>query len=167
MTNKPTNAKPSSEPKRFCGKPGRSGPKKGNLNGLKNGSGLSRKRLVVGELPKQLLSVRREGRAYRRSLEAEVLKVKQEINVTDSHHIDTASAATIAAGIGRWLLRTKLSETSTSDVLACSREITKAKQARDAAVKALGLDRDGAADAIAILYAPPKPSGKDTDDEVT
>jgi hypothetical protein len=94
----------------------------------------------VGDLPKQLLSVRREGRAYRRALEAEVLKIKCEISATDAHHIDTASAATIAAGIARWLLRTKIGSMTTGDVLACSKSITKAKQDRDAAVKALALD---------------------------
>jgi len=127
------------QPAHYCGKPGRSGAKPGNLNGLKNGSGLSR-RLVIGNLPKQLISVRNEGRSYRRALEAELMRVKGEIDLTAAHHIDTASAATVSAGIARWLLREKIGEMTTSDVLACSREITKSKQARDAAVRALGLD---------------------------
>ena len=56
------------------------------MNALKTGTSLvNRRRLTVGELPKQLLSVRREGRAYRRILEAEVLKAHSEINVTRSH----------------------------------------------------------------------------------
>jgi hypothetical protein len=127
--------------KRFCGVKGKSGPARGNLNGLKNGSKLGLKRLTVGELPKQLISVRREGRAYRRAIEAEVLRARGgEISATAAHHIDTASAATIHAGICRWLLRNKIGEMTTSDILACSREITKAKQARDAAIKALELD---------------------------
>jgi hypothetical protein len=109
------------------------------MNGLKNGTGLSRKRLVIGELPAKLRGVRTEGRMYRRAIEAEVLKFR-EITTTDSHHVDTASAATVHAAICRWLLRNKLAEMSTSDILACSREIVRAKQARDAAVKALELD---------------------------
>src|SRR5262245_59188588 len=103
--------------------PGKAGPPKGNKNGLKNGTNIARRRLVVGELPKQLLSVRREGRAYRRTLESVVLAERGEISTTDAHHIDTASAATIHAGICRHLLRTKISEMSTTDILACSREI--------------------------------------------
>ena len=89
---------------------------------------------------------------YRRTMEAVVLAEKGEINTTDAHHIDTASAATIHAGICRHLLRQKIKTMSTGDVLACSREITKAKAARDSAVKALGLDRDIHDDAISQLY---------------
>lgn len=141
-----------------------SGPKRGSLNAAKNGASIDRRRLVVGELPKELLAVRREGRAYRRNLEAEVLRVRGEIDVTAAHHIDTASAATIHAGICRHLLRQKIKTMSTSDILACSREITKAKMARDAAVKALGLDRDAAEDVLARLYAPKQIACQPTND---
>lgn len=112
------------------------------MNALKTGTSLvNRRRLTVGELPKQLLSVRREGRAYRRILEAEVLKAHSEINVTRSHAIDTASAATISAGIARWCLRHKIGTMTTNEVLACAKSILQSKQARDAAVKLLDLDR--------------------------
>jgi hypothetical protein len=124
----------------MAGKAGRSGPKKGAMNALKTGAGIARTRLVVGELPKQLLSVRREGRSYRRALESAVLNTRSEITATLAHHIDTASAATIHAGICRWLLRNKIATMTTADILACSRELIKAKQARDAAVKLLELD---------------------------
>ena len=124
----------------FHGKKGRSGPRRGNVNAIRNGAGISRTRLVVGELPKELLSVRREGRTYRRKLETAVLEAKGDINILDAHLIDTASAATIAGGICRWVLRHKLDGMKGSDLLACSREIIKAKQARDAAVKALDLN---------------------------
>jgi hypothetical protein len=130
---------PSDSPKKPGGKPGRCGPAKGNINGLKNGT-RALNRLVVGELPKQLLSVRREGRAYRRNLESAVLSARGNISTTDCHHIDTASACTIHAGICRWLLRNKISTMTTADVLNCSREITKAKAGRDAAIRALNLD---------------------------
>lgn len=124
----------------MSGVKGKSGPATGNLNGMKNGTSLARSRLVIGNLPKKLLSVRREGRAYRRLIESEVLAARGRITATDSHHIDTASAATVHAGICRWLLREKLSEMSTGDILACSKQIVQAKQARDLAIKALGLD---------------------------
>lgn len=122
-------------------KKGKSGPPVGNLNALKSGARIMKTRLIVGELPKQLLSVRREGRAYRRSLESAVLDGHQIISTMQAHCIDTASAATVHAGICRWLLRHKLAEMSTSDVLNCSKEMVKAKQARDAAVRCLDLDR--------------------------
>ncbi|MBU0718579.1 MAG: hypothetical protein KJ749_10055, partial [Planctomycetes bacterium] len=124
----------------MAGKAGRSGPRAGNLNALKTATKVGR-RLVVGELPKQLLSVKREARAYRRGLEDAVLAAHNEITTTHSHHIDTASAATIHGGICRWLMRTKIATMNTAEILACSRELVKAKAARDAAVRLLDLDR--------------------------
>lgn len=124
----------------MAGKKGRSGPKPGNKNALKNGSRLRMKRLVVGELPTTMIAVKREGQQYRRDLEATVMECKGEINTTDAHHIDTASAATIQAGICRWLLRNKLETMSTSDIRGCTGDIVKAKERRDASVKSLALD---------------------------
>jgi len=123
----------------------KSGAQKGKLNAVRSGTSIMRTRLVVGELPKQLISVRKEGRAYRVKLEAAVLEKKGDISVCDAHLIDTASAATMAAAIGRWVLRHKLTGMKGTEILACSREIVKAKQARDAAVRALGLDAKPAA----------------------
>jgi len=140
----------------MAGKRGRSGPPKGNWNHLKTGTKVPANRLVVGELPKALLSVRREGRSYRRKLEAAVVEAKDTISVIDSHMIDTATAATIAAGIARWVLRNKLDGMKASEVLAASQQIVKSKQARDVSVKALGLDRDRTADAIDALYSDTK-----------
>lgn len=124
----------------MAGKAGRSGPKKGNVNAAKNGSRIAKTRLVIGELPKQLLSVRREARSYRRHLEAEVLRVHGEITAMHAHAIDTAAAATVSAAIARWLMRNKIGGMSTSEVLSCSKAILQSKQARDSAVKLLGLD---------------------------
>ena len=115
------------------------GAPKNNTNALKTGA--RSKRLTLGELPKAMLSVKREGRAYRRELERVVLAAKGEISTVDSHHIDSASAATVHAGICRWILRHKIDEMRAADVLAASREIVKAKQARDASVRALELDQ--------------------------
>ena len=126
------------QPKKFFGKKGKSGPPKGHVNSLKNGKAV--KRLTVGELPKQLLSVKREGRTYRRALEEVVLETKNEMTAMDAHHIDTASAATIHAGICRWILRNKIETMTTADILTCSRELVKAKQTRDKAVAGLELD---------------------------
>jgi hypothetical protein len=112
----------------------------GNLNGLKNGSRINAKRLVIGELPPTMVAIKREGLKYRRELETEVIAVKGEIGTTDAHLIDTASSATVAAGILRWLLRHRIKEMSTSEIRGCSSDIVRAKERRDAAVKALQLN---------------------------
>src|SRR5215212_262955 len=124
----------------MAGIKGKSGPKPGNLNGLKNGSKLRLKRLTVGELPATMIAVKREGRAYRRELERECVEIKGQIGTTDAHLIDTAAAATIQAGICRWLLRNKLETMTTADIRGCTADIVRAMEQRDAAVKALGLD---------------------------
>jgi hypothetical protein len=110
------------------------------MNHAKNGAGIDRNRLVVGELPAQMRSIRTEARVYRRRLEAVVLNAKAAISPTDAHLIDSAAAATAHAGICRWLLRNRLASMSVSDILACSKAIVQAKQARDTAVKTLDLD---------------------------
>ncbi len=129
----------------MAGVKGKSGPKPGQRNALKNGSRLNAKRLVVGELPSKMIAVKREGRKYRRDIEAEVIASKGDIDLTDAHLIDTAAAATIQAGICRWLLRNRIKEMTTADIRGCSADIVKAKEKRDAAVKALELDAEPAA----------------------
>ncbi len=124
-----------------------------NLNAMRNGKRLVR--LTVGELPTKLHSVKVEARKYRRGLEDAVLDVRGEVSVMDAHRIDTAAGATMHVGVCRWLLRQKLSSMETGDILACSREMLRAKESRDRAVKALGLDKkmDGVLDA---LYTEPQ-----------
>ena len=108
------------------------------MNGLKTGTNV--RRLTVGELPSKMIAVKREGRAYRRELEAAVVAVKGSIGITDAHLIDTASAAVIQAGVCRWLLRNKLETMTTADIRGCQADIVKAKERRDSAVRQLGLD---------------------------
>ena len=123
----------------MAGKKGASGAPEGNLNRLSNGSRV--RRLTVGELPNEMIAVKREGRKYRRDLEALVLATKDEINATDAHLIDTATAATVQAGVCRWLMRNKIQTMSVSDIRGTQADIVKAKERRDAAVKALQLDK--------------------------
>ena len=123
------------------GEKGRPGPLRGSMNALKTGRNINTKRLVVGELPPKMIAIKRESRKYRRTLEAEVAEVHGEISTTHAHLIDTASAATVQAGICRWLLRHRLEKMSTADIRGCSADIVKAKERRDAAVKALELER--------------------------
>lgn len=131
----------------MAGKKGRSGPLKGSMNALKNGRTLGRTRLTVGELPSKMISVKREGRDYRRNLEGPVMELlglskPQEIPAMEAHYIDTATAATIHAGICRWLLRNRLEKMSVSDIRGCGDGILKAKQVRDTSVKALANSLD-------------------------
>jgi len=140
MTDAPKKDPVRPAPKRFCGVKACSGPKAGNKNAMRTGTGIDRRRLVVGELPRELICVRKEGRAYRVQLEKAVLEAHGEISVTAAHHLDTATAATVQAAIIRWCLRRRFASLSTSEVLACSRELVKAKKDRDAAVRALDLD---------------------------
>lgn len=123
-----------------------------NLNAARNGSRLTR--LTVGELPRELNHVKIEGRRYRRALETETLLALGEITATAVHLIDTASAATVHAGICRWLLRQKIGTMDTGDILQCSREILRAKEARDRAVRALDLDL-GRQNVLDALYSTP------------
>ena len=142
---------------------GSGGNQRGNKNALRNGSRLNHKRLTVGELPRQMIAVKREGRQYRRDMEAEVLHVKGDISTTDAHLIDTAAAATIQAGICRWLLRHKVTTMSTSDIRGCTSDIVKAKERRDAAVKALQLNAPPP-DPWSVIDAP-QSNGKATTNE--
>jgi len=129
----------STKPKsRFCGKKGRSGPKVGNLNALKNGSKMTR--LTLGELPLTMRRQTQNARKYRRFLEATTLEAHGEVNVTHAHLIDEATNAEEHASVCRWLLRTRLETMKASDIASCSERILKAKTIRNKAVKQLNLD---------------------------
>jgi hypothetical protein len=110
------------------------------MNALKNGSRLNANRLVVGEFPPEMISVKREGRRYRVKLEKKVEDTKGEISLTDAHLIDTATAATLQAAVCRWLLRNRIKEMSAAEIRNNMADIVKAKERRDAAVRALQLD---------------------------
>ena len=128
-------------------------PPRHNLNAARNGTRLTR--LTVGELPRQLNHVKIEGRRYRRALEAVCGDVHGEVSVTDVHSIDTATAATVHAGICRWLLREKIGVMASADILACSREMLRAKETRDRAVRLLRLD--SRRDVLDVLYGDANP----------
>lgn len=122
----------------MAGKPGRSGPKKANLNSTRNGTGISR--LTLGELPQTMRRQTQQARKYRRQLEAVTVDAKGSISTTDAHLIDEAAAAEVHASVCRWLLRTRLDKMTVSDVARCSEQIVKAKTIRNRAVERLGLD---------------------------
>ena len=129
---------------------------KGNLNAARNGNKLANnkagiRRLTVGEFPASLNHVKIEGRRYRRALEDAVVDAHGEVTVTAAHSIDTAAGAVVHGGICRWLLRNKIDTMTTADILSCSRELLKSKEARNRSVKALELDRDDQ-DELNTLY---------------
>jgi hypothetical protein len=129
------------------------GAPKANVNGMKTGKHVAIARLTVGEFPRELLSVRREARAYRRAIEAAVVEARGKVSKLDSHFIDTASAATASCAVFRWLLRRRFGTLSTSDVRGLMESLLKAKQIRDNAIRQLKLDRDQE-DEIEALYTP-------------
>ena len=133
---------------------------KGNLNAIRNTTRLPIRRLVVGEFPAALNSVKIEGRKYRRALEDAVLDVHGEVTIMAAHWIDSASAATVHCGVCRWLLRQKIDTMTTADILSCSREMVRAKQSRDRCLVLLKLDANGR-DVLDALYGPAEPHEPD------
>ncbi len=109
----------------------------GSMNGLKNGSRISR--LILGQLPTKMRRQLQNARKYRRGLEQAVVDIKGEVSLLDAHLIDEASGAEVHASVCRWLLRTRLEKMSTSDIARCSEQIMKSRTVRNKAVQAIGL----------------------------
>ena len=148
----------------MAGKPGRSGPPKGNLNNAKNGTRLER--LTLGELPKTMRVQQSAVRKYRRALESLVTDAKGQVSTTDAHLIDEATTAEVHAAICRWLLRTRIDKMTVGDVARCSEQVVKAKHARNCAVSALHLDAPTPAPWLGALELPaPEPADTGTTDE--
>lgn len=126
----------------------------GNINRLRHG-GRASYRLILGELPRPLERVKRNARRYRRDLEAAVDERHGEISVLHAHSIDSAVAAETHCQVCRWLLNQRLDKMSVSDIVTCSREIMRAKETRDRAVRQLGLDAATGQSAIDALYSTP------------
>ena len=97
-------------------------------------------RLVIGELPKPMLRVKRAARSYRRDLESACQDRHGEISVVHAHIIDAAVGNETHAAICRWLLNQKLNDMTPADIITCSRNIAQAKATRNRAVFELDLD---------------------------
>ncbi len=110
----------------------------GNKNALRNGSRVDRRRLVVGELPKSMIAVKREARAFRRYLESETKAAKGTIDAEDENLIIAATACTMSAGLNRWLLRNR-KDLGVADIRGCAKEIRDSLRERARLVKELGL----------------------------
>lgn len=124
----------------------------GNINNLKNGTRVVINRLTLGELPAKLRRQLAAARHYRRGLEQIVASVKGEVSLLDAHLIDEAAVAECHSEVCRYLLRNRLDEMSTPDIIACSGQVLKSKGIRNAAVRRLNLDRSPKS-VIDALYA--------------
>lgn len=161
---KPSSTKPPStdtrkarfgrgQPADYCGKPGRSGPPKGNGNALRHG-------LKAGQLPKDAKYIEYRLNAFRRTLEQAVLSAKGEVNIPDAAAIQTCLRWERHACLAqRWLV--KAGDTLKPEQrLTFSREIARASTERDKAISALRIDRDARDSVIDALYARlPEPNG--------
>lgn len=127
------------------------GAPRGNLNAARNGGRMYR--MTVGELPKEMWRIKSTVRRYRRDLEQAVIERCGEVSVAMAHTIDLAVASEQHNMVCRWLLNQKLDGMSVSDIVTCSREMMRAKETRNRAVRELQLDVDREADVIATLYS--------------
>lgn len=119
--------------KRFCGKPGRSGPPKGNRNNMRHG-------LRAGQLPADAKYIECRMNAFRREVEDAVIVSKGEINLVDAASIQTAMKWERHGALAlRWLTK-EADKLSPSERLQFSREVARASTERDKALSALQLD---------------------------
>ena len=100
-------------------------------------------RLIIGELPKPMLRVKRAARSYRRDLEGACQDRHGEISIVHAHIIDAAVGNETHAAICRWLLNQKLNDMTPTDIITCSRNIAQAKETRNRAVRELDLGTGG------------------------
>jgi hypothetical protein len=145
MSATPKNEPPKTEPKRFCGKPGRSGPPNGNANALRHG-------LRGGKLPKGCQYIENRVNSLRRQVEAAVIEAKGEINVVDAAAINSVLKWERHGLLAAHWLRHQGDKLSPTELLKFSEAIAKASDARDRNIRALGLDRDKADGVLEALY---------------
>jgi hypothetical protein len=142
-------------PKRFCGKPGRSGPPKGNTNALRHG-------MRGGKLPKGCQYIENRVNALRRQVESALIEAKGEINIVDAAAVNSILKWERHGLLAAHWLRHEAEKLSASDRLRFSEAIAKASDSRDKAIRSLGLDRDKADNVLDVLYSRlPAPDGKD------
>ena len=124
----------------MAGIKGQSGPAKGNKNAMVHGARVERHRLVIGELPPEMVSVRKGARKYRAWLEALVLDMKGLISPTDEQHLNTAATWEMVSAICRWVLKNKSGEMGYEAIERNAERQGKARERRDAAFDKLGVD---------------------------
>ncbi len=147
------------QPAHYCGKPGRSGAPRENINAIRHG-------LKAGQLPKDAKYIEYRLNAFRRTLEQAVLGARGEVTIPDAATIQTCLRWERHACLAqRWLV--KAGDTLKPEQrLTFSREIARASAERDKAIAALKLDRDSRDGAIDALYVRlPAPNGNGDSNE--
>ena len=131
-------------------------PKKAVTYGkLRTGSGVSVSRLILGELPRPLLTVQRYARRYRRLLEAACVEAHGGVDVVAAHTIDAAVGYETHIAICRWLLNNRWDKLEPKDILACSTAMASARSRRNQCLKQLNLDAVKDEDLVAAYFAQP------------
>jgi len=143
VTDTPNN---DSAKARFCGKKGRSGPRKGNRNNMRHG-------LRAGKLPVDCQHVEIQCNMLRRQLEDAVIAARGEVNLVDAANIQTALKWERHGALALRWLRVSGDKLKPVEQLTFSREIARASTERDKALAALKLDRDAKDSVLDALYA--------------
>lgn len=139
------------QPKHYCGKKGRSGPKKGSCNAIRHG-------LTGNKLPPKCEYIEHRINKLRRTVEQALMEVKGEINIIDAANINSILKWERHGQLAARWLRLEADKLSPGDRLRFSEAIAKASDNRDKAIRQLGLDRDTADNVFDALYARlPKP----------
>lgn len=130
----------------ICGKPGRSGPAKGNRNALRHG-------LKAGKLPVKCQYIENRINALRRQLEDAVILVRGEIGIIDAANINSAVKWERHGLLAAHWLRHEVEKLSPTDRLKFSEQVAKASDNRDKAMRLLNIHRDALRDnSIESLY---------------
>lgn len=142
----PGNGQPDN---RFCGKPGRSGPAKGNRNSLRHG-------LKSGKMPSEMKYLEPRINRLRTSLEDALLAIRGQVTTAEAGIIQTCMRWESHACKAHHWLRVHYDELSPVEKLHFSREIAKASAERDRSIAALGIDEHTIQDnTIESLYSEP------------
>jgi len=147
---------------RFCGKPGRSGPPKGNDNALRHG-------MRGSKLPKGCQYIENRVNSLRRQIEAALIEARGEVGIVDAAAVNSILKWERHGLLASHWLRLEADKLSASDRLRFSEAIAKASDNRDRNIRALQLDRDRSHSLIDALYsrALPEPDGDASDAEDT
>ena len=123
----------------MAGVKGKSGPKPGNKNALKNGSKVNRLNLVIGTLPSRFRTAQKQAREYRRKMVEGIQEAKGDgdLDALDLHQIDLGAQCTAEESILRQLLRDRHETMKPSEIAALLKQVRDSKQVRIQALRQL------------------------------
>jgi hypothetical protein len=148
-TAKPDTAKPTCGPgSGFHGKPGRSGPPKGNRNAERHG-------MKGSKLPKGCEYIENRVNALRRQVEDAIIAAKGKISIVDAAAVNSILKWEKHGLLASHWLRHEADKLSAGDRLRFSEAVAKASDNRDRNIKALELDEPPPAP-WAVIDATPK-----------